>query len=388
MGLALIVTFPALALRISRQHPDPIAAAIIFGVAIVGAAFILSWAAEAIQVDISQGLAIALLALITVLPEYSVDLYFAWEAGKRPEYAAYAAANMTGANRLLIGFGWSVVVLLFWLKSRRPALELEAKHSMELAVLGVAALYGLSIFVKGSIHWIDSIVLIGLFGYYLWGHSRGSVEEPELMGPSASLASLPAKSRRTLVGLLAAFSAAVILASAEPFANGLVETGKGLGIDEFILVQWIAPLASEAPEIIIASLFALRNAPTVGISAIISATVNQWTLLIGCIPLVYSASLGALSGLPLDERQSFEVFLTAAQAIAAVVLVSRLLVSVQTASLLFVLFFTQLWFPGHQVRLGFSILYLAIAFLLLAFSKERRTGAGGLISSLFSRNRH
>ena len=33
-----------------------------------------------VQVDVSQGLAIAMVALIAVLPEYAVDAYLAWRA--------------------------------------------------------------------------------------------------------------------------------------------------------------------------------------------------------------------------------------------------------------------------------------------------------------------
>ena len=55
--------------------------ALLFGLAIVGAAFILSWAAEVAQLDISAGLAIAVLAFIAVLPEYAVDMVLAWEGG-------------------------------------------------------------------------------------------------------------------------------------------------------------------------------------------------------------------------------------------------------------------------------------------------------------------
>ena len=47
-----------------------------------------------------------------MLPEYFVDLYFAYTAGSNPDYVAYAAANMTGSNRLLLGLGWSSVVLV------------------------------------------------------------------------------------------------------------------------------------------------------------------------------------------------------------------------------------------------------------------------------------
>jgi cation:H+ antiporter len=49
-----------------------------------------------------------------------------------------------------------------------------------------------------------------------------------------------------------------------------------LGIDRFLLVQWLAPLASEAPEFIIAILFAARGKSTAAIAMLISSKVNQW----------------------------------------------------------------------------------------------------------------
>ena len=71
-------------------HPDlahPVEA-LLFGLAIVGAAFMLSWAAEVAQLDISAGLAIAVLAFIAVLPEYAVDMVFAWKGGNDFERSA------------------------------------------------------------------------------------------------------------------------------------------------------------------------------------------------------------------------------------------------------------------------------------------------------------
>ena len=81
MALALIVTVPGVYLRLSGTHVDPILAVFLFGMAIVGAAFILSWAAELIQLDVGAGLALAFLALIAVLPEYAVDFVFTARAG-------------------------------------------------------------------------------------------------------------------------------------------------------------------------------------------------------------------------------------------------------------------------------------------------------------------
>ena len=65
-----------------------------FGVAIVGAAFVLSRAAEAAQVDIGAGAAIALPALLAVLPEYAVDLVFTLRAGQ--VYAANGGTCVPG----------------------------------------------------------------------------------------------------------------------------------------------------------------------------------------------------------------------------------------------------------------------------------------------------
>ena len=112
MLICLLVIAPAVLLRVAGiDLPAPLAL-FVFGAGVVAASFMLAWAAEAAEVDISGGLAVALLAVIAVLPEYAVDLYFAYRAGEDPAYVQYAAANMTGSNRLLLGLGWSAVVLV------------------------------------------------------------------------------------------------------------------------------------------------------------------------------------------------------------------------------------------------------------------------------------
>src|SRR5436309_2365643 len=101
---------------------------LVYGLDIVASAFLLTWGAEAAERDIPRTLALAGLALIAVLPEYAVDVTFAWKAGKDPSYAAFATANMTGSNRLLIGFGWAVVVGIYWFRTRITVLTLAAVH--------------------------------------------------------------------------------------------------------------------------------------------------------------------------------------------------------------------------------------------------------------------
>jgi cation:H+ antiporter len=175
------------------------------------------------------------------------------------------------------------------------------------------------------------------------------------------------------------YAAVAIFLSAEPFAEGLVHIGANYDIDKFLLVQWVAPLASESPEFVIALLFAWRHRGTLGLSALISSKVNQWTLLVGALPIAYVLAGGALSGLPLDERQSEELLLTSAQSLLATLLICDLDFSRLEAVLLAAAFGVQLFFPDTQVRLAFSFLYLVIFLMLLLYSPERRAGFFSLL---------
>ena len=67
MILAGVIAVPGVVLsRIHEPSLPDVSLALLFGLAVIGAAFMLSWAAEAAQLDISAGLAIAVLAFIAV----------------------------------------------------------------------------------------------------------------------------------------------------------------------------------------------------------------------------------------------------------------------------------------------------------------------------------
>ncbi|ASO20159.1 cation:H+ antiporter [Actinoalloteichus hoggarensis] len=375
LGLCLILALPALVFRLSGIESDPLILLAVFGTGVVSASFVLAWAAEAAQVDISGGLAIAILAVIAVLPEYAVDLYFAFTAGSRPEYVAYAAANMTGSNRLLLGLGWSLVVLIALAVAKRRtgksirALTLDSGHRVELGFLAIASVIAFAIPVSAQIHVALGVGLLAFFGFYLWKVSRGDTEEPDLVGPAATIGALPRRQRRVLVVSLFIGSALVILACAEPFADALIETGAQLGIDEFLLVQWLAPLASEAPEFIIAILFALRGNGAAAIGMLISAKVNQWTLLVGSLPVAYLLGGGGVA-LHLDGRQVEEFLLTATQTLLGIAALLALRFPRWAAWTLLGLFAVQFVFPGQEARYVLSGVYAALA--LGAFVYHRR----------------
>jgi cation:H+ antiporter len=380
IGSSILLCLQWIAIHFAGIHLTPQFEALSSGVAIFGAAFLLSWAAELSQKDIPQALAIALLALIAVLPEYAVDMYFAWSAGKDPKYTAFATANMTGANRLLIGVGWAAVVITYWLKSGKKAVELEPSHKIELFYLALATLYSFLIPLKGQLDLIDAVALIMIFVFYMRAASKAEHVEPELEGPAAMIESWGTRPRRAWTVSFFLLSGFTIFTAAEPFAEGLLATGRTFGIEEFILVQWLAPLASESPEFIVAILFALKGQPGTSMGALLSSKVNQWTLLIGMLPIVYAVSAGSAGGMHMDARQVEEMFLTAAQSIFAVAVLANLSFSLLEALIVFVLFWTQLLFPDPQFRFYYSFLYVVLAVGLVLVKKDARNGFVALFS--------
>jgi len=392
MGLAAGVAVPGVVLS-RMHHPDlpDLLLAFLFGTAVVGAAFLLSWAAEVAQLDISAGLAIAVLAFIAVLPEYAVGLVFALKGGHAAAIhgaacqsaAAHAAgddsacslalANMTGSNRLLIGVGWAMVVFIAWWQHRKRSrridgVALERSHSVELGFLSVATFYSLTLPLKRTITLFDAAILVAIFAAYMVRISKAPAEEPDLLGPAALIGTFSPVRRRVAVVALFVVAALVILACAEHFANALVDTGRTFGINEFLLVQWLAPLASEAPELLVAGLYAYRLNTNAGLGTLVSSKVNQWTLLIGTMPIAFALASGSFHGLPIIARQREELLLTAAQSLFAVGVLCSLSLSVKEAAFLFTLFWAQFLsgafapegFHGTEL-LFFSAVYLALA---------------------------
>ena len=372
--LCVAIAAPAVVLRVTGIRFAPVADMLVFGASVVAASFLLAWAAEAAQKDISGTLAIALLALVAVLPEYAVDLYYAFKSGSDPAYTHLAAANMTGSNRLLLGFGWPLVVIVAYLVARKRArvagkqpqfLQLPRDSRLDIGFLAVLAVAAFTIPLLGSIPLWFGVALILVFGLYVWRASQAHDDnEEEFVGAAALIAGMPVESRRiTVIGLFVA-SAVIIVSSAEPFAEALVASGSALGIDSYFLVQWLAPLASEAPEFIIAVMFALRGMGAAAIGTLIASKVNQWSLLVGSLPVAHWFGGGA-AGLPLDARQVEEFVLTATQTLLGVAIIIALRFHWWSALGLAALFAVQFFVTDTGGRYVLSALQavLAVGFL-------------------------
>lgn len=384
--VALLCAIPGLALRMSGYHVGTFADTALYGLSIVAAAFLLAWSAEASEVDVAQGVAVAFIALIAVLPEYAVSMTFAWNAPGDPEQAKFAIANMTGGNRLLIGAAWPLIVAILYFRTRIGTLVLERSYSLEVVALTLATLYSFVIPFKASVSLFDAAVLGVIFVAYVSVLARAPAEEPELVGPARMIGGLPRLQRRSVVAALFVYAAGSILASAEPFAHGLVHVGTEIGIDEFLLVQWLAPVASEAPEFVVTFILAWRGRAAVAMGALISSKVNQWTLLVGGLPVAYAISDRSTAALPLETLAREEMFLTAAQSIFAVAVLASLSLSSREAILLFALFAIQFVAPVfgelspglavvvEELRVGIGVLYIVLA-ILIALRQYREVGA-------------
>jgi cation:H+ antiporter len=378
------------------------------GVAVLGAAFLLTWGAETAEEDVPQAFAIAVLAVLAVAPEYAVDALYAWEAGQFAgteqgiEAGNLAVANMTGANRILIGLGWAGIAIFTILRRGASAdlavdrqegfladgVELDRSLGLEIVFLLLATLWAFLVPLNGGIDIFDTVVLVALYVAYivivLW--SDHDVEE-EHVGVPAYLQKFARPYRIATVLALFAYSGVVIFTAVEPFAHGLEEIGTNLGIPPFFMIQWIAPLASESPELIVVLVLVSKARSSAGFNALISSKLNQWTLLIGTLAVVYSIALGQYGVLPFDAKQSAEIWITAAQSLFAISIIINFRISLRESVALFSLFVSQVFLEfllirdlvelpvtSRELLLVFTAVYLVLAAGLLFARRQALFG--------------
>ena len=351
------------------------------GVAVLGASFLLAWGAETAEKDVPRAFAIAVLAVLAVAPEYAVDALYAWHAGAggattaacEPLSAAaveagetqlarachdanLAVANMTGANRILIGIGWAgIAVFTVWRAAKtrdsavenrdgflRDAVTLDRDIATEITFLFLATAWAFLVPLGGGIDIIDTLVLVGLYVVYIGIIIRGDVEaEEEHVGVPHYFQQWSLPWRPLVVLALFAYSGVMIFTAVEPFAHGLETIGLENGIPEFFMIQWIAPLASESPELIVVVVLVNKARSTAGFNALISSKLNQWTLLIGTLSVVFSLAYGQYGALPFDSKQAAEIWITAAQSYFALAILVNFEISVREALAIFALFISQ-----------------------------------------------
>jgi hypothetical protein len=115
-------------------------------------------------------------------------------------------------------------------------------------------------------------------------------------------------------------------------------------------------------------LYAWRLQAAAGLGAFVSSKVNQWTLLVGTIPVVYSLGAGQIDQLQLSTLQQDELLLTSAQSFFAIAVISKLRMNLMESVLLAMLFIGQFVILGsHNV---FIVIYMMLG--VFFFIRQRR----------------
>jgi cation:H+ antiporter len=345
-------------------------------------AFLVAWGAEAAQFLISQGLALAILAWLQTLPEFAVEAVIAWEAGRNPERAHLAIANLTGAIRLLLGLGWPMIYFVFAFSGRRRGeprlspIKLQPEHAVEVIGLVPPLLYFVVIIWKESISWIDALVLLLLYVGYLLVLLRNPPHNVEELGDAPRVSQWAYRQRgwrrHAAIGALFGGGGFLLYVTAHPFLESMLAVAATLGISQFVLVQWVAPFLSEFPEKVSAFLWARRvtHAP-MALMNMVSSNINQWTVLAAMIPLVYGYShyhhTGTWADFHFDASQRLEIVLTLLQTGLGLVLLANMEFDWFDATALFVLWLVQFLVP--HLRDEVSVAYaLWIVILLVGFA--------------------
>jgi cation:H+ antiporter len=360
--------------------------------AVIGSAIVVGWGAEIAEFFISQGMALAILAWLQVLPEFTVEAAIAHQAALTPDMIHLITANFTGSNRILVGLGWPLIFFTTYYFSRKKGnkvdeIKLRDDHSIEIMALLVPTVYFVFIYLKGTLTLLDSVILSAIYIAYLWILGK---MPPEDANEAQHVYGIPKKvlsrkKRTQIIFVIAAFviGGSVIFFSAEPFLFSMLGIAAGLGISEFLFIQWVAPFLSEFPEKVTAFRWAttVHHAPT-ALMNMISSKINQWTVLVAMIPLVYVVSLGRITDIPLGgihEIQRVEIMLTIAQSVYAISCLLKMRFTKLDASLLLSLWLVQFVIPG--IREEMILVYLALSIVevvrhrkeILAFKAFKKT---------------
>ena len=367
IGLVALSTVPFVAVRFfGIGASTPMFAAAAIGLGIVAASFFRSWGVEALETAMPQAVALAILALIEVAPEYAIEAVLAFR-----QQTTLAAASMTGANRLLLGLGWPLILFVAWASARRRGqrfteIVLDDRQIVTVLFLLAASLYAFVIVARSAFSLVDSAVLILLYGLYILAALRTSTaeehrEEEVEVGLAARTKALPPVARWIATAVYLGIGAIILYFGAEPFIEAIIEVARGVGVRDFVLIQWIAPFLSEFPESVTAFVWAaMITAAAMGLGNLLSSKLNQWTLLIATIPIAYSLGAGHVQTMHLPPPVRDEVFLTAAQSLFGTVLLLTLRFSLRKAWALLVLFLIQFFVPIESVHVILGWIYVAL----------------------------
>src|SRR3954462_4710625 len=338
------------------------------GIGLIAASFLLAWAADAGEAVFTGGLVLAVIALVAMLPEFVIEMRFAYS-----QQTQLVTANLTGATRLLLTGATALPLVVAFIARRRgraaSSFQLATTRRLELGMLLITACFAIQIVVFRALTLVDGVILIALYILYARRIRGTPEEEPAILGVAAGLVSLPRRYRRPAIAALIIVAAVVVVTIANPFADALLASGTSLGMDPYYLIQSVVPVASEAPEFVVVAVLVANRRPAQGLAVFLASSVSQWTLAFGALPLAYLAGGGGPS-IPLPAHEQLQVGFTIALTLFAVAALVTLRPERVDAALVAGLVATELIYPTAFVHLAATFVLLVFAINLL-FDRRR-----------------
>jgi cation:H+ antiporter len=349
-------------------------------IGLIAASFLLAWAADAGEAVFSGGLVLAVIALVAVLPEFIIEVRFAYT-----QQTELVTANLTGATRLLLTGATALPLVVAYLARRKSQaaapFQLAGTRRLELGLLLLVSIFAIQIVARGNLTLADGIILVALYLLYARRVQGTPEEEPAVIGVPAGLLSLSPEFRRPAIAALIAGAAAVVITIANPFADALLETGTSFGLDPYFLIQSVVPLATETPEFVIVAVLVANRRPAQGLALFLASSVSQWTLGMGALPIAYLAGGGG-TAMPLGGREQVELALTIALTLFAVAALALLKPERVDAAIVVGVMALQFIYPTTFVRIAAAFILLVYAIDLLF---DRRRAVRPLYRAVFGR---
>lgn len=346
-------------------------------------AFLVSWAAESASMIISQGLALAILSWIQMLPELSVEATVAYTASYESEKISMIASNFTGSIRMLAGLAIPLIFLVraFLLKHytkvfqyKLPLLKL---HSISILGNLIPVMIFFVVLLRKRIYLIDAVILITVYLLYLWFLRKTppmeeSIEEAGFIPQQISKIK-PLTVRYTIILLLLISSGIIFYKFTPPFINISERTALKIGLSSFLFLQYLAPFLTEFEEMLTIFYWAKgENKAPVGLLNLLNANISQWTLLPAVIPIAFFLG-GGETYITLTSTQCSEIALTMSQTLLLIVILLKNYVTFFDTFLLLFMWLGQFVFVDFRNIFTLAYLILAIGMIVIRVVKKAKT---------------
>ncbi|MHB8674108.1 MAG: sodium:calcium antiporter [Candidatus Limnocylindrales bacterium] len=263
------------------------------------------------KLELAEGAVGSVLAAVgTALPETMIPLIAILVTGSE-------ASNEVGVGAIL-GAPFMLSTLAMFVTGIAVLVTARGRSSGDLMpvsteVLGhdmryFAVAYGLAVgvaFVPAGVEWprwVAAIVLVGLYGHYVWGHLRAeaTVGDPELLAPlrlhrlDRTAPAHLTTPRLRIVSLQVLVALACIVLGAYAFVGAVEDLARTLGVQQALLALVIAPIATELPEKFNSVIWIRQGKDTLAMGNITGAMVFQATIPT-VVALVFASSHWAVT---------------------------------------------------------------------------------------------